>query len=74
MPKSKAKAQVIVAFGKRVRELREKQGYSQEELGAKAKLHRTYIGMVERGEKNITLENIEKVAKALNTPIATIFK
>ena len=69
MTKRKAKAQVVVAFGEKVREMRKKQGYSQEELGAKAKLHRTYIGMIERGEKNITLENIEKLAKALNSPV-----
>jgi transcriptional regulator with XRE-family HTH domain len=67
--KKKPKAQVVVSFGKRVREMREKLDYSQEELGAKAKLHRTYIGMIERGEKNITLENIEKIAKALGCPI-----
>lgn len=73
MVKAKAKARVIVAFGKRVREMREKQGYSQEELGAKAKLHRTYIGMIERGEKNVTLENIEKIAKALSSPISKFF-
>lgn len=43
-----------------------KQGISQEKLGDLAGLHRTYIGMVERAEKNITLKNIEKIAKALN--------
>lgn len=59
-----------MAFGKKVREVRKKQGLSQEELGAKAKLHRTYIGMIERGEKNITLESMEKIAKALGHPIA----
>ena len=74
MRKRKPTAQVILEFGKRVRELRDKQGLSQEELGAKAKLHRTYIGMIERGEKNITLENIEKIANALGAPIASFFK
>ncbi len=57
-------------FGKRVRAIRKKQGLSQEGLGAKAKLHRTYIGMIERGEKNITLESMEKIAKALDVPIS----
>lgn len=56
-----------------MRKLRLEQGYSQEELGAKAKLHRTYIGMIERGEKNITLENIEKIAKALSVPLVELF-
>lgn len=56
-------------FGKKVRTLRLDRGFSQERLGELAKLHRTYIGMIERGEKNITLTNIEKVAKALKVPI-----
>lgn len=56
-------------FGKKVREERIKQGLSQEELASKADVHRTYIGMIERAEKNITLENIEKVAKALKLNI-----
>lgn len=49
----------------RVREERLKQGLSQESLAELAGVHRTYIGMIERAEKNITLENIEKIAKAL---------
>lgn len=56
-------------FGEKVRKERLKQGLSQEELAAKAGVHRTYIGMIERAEKNITLENIEKVAKALKLNI-----
>lgn len=56
-------------FGKKVREERLKLGLSQEELASKAGVHRTYIGMIERAEKNITLENIEKVAKALKLKI-----
>lgn len=57
---------LLIQFGQRVRETRKKQGLSQEELAFKAALHRTYIGMIERGEKNITLTNIEKIARALN--------
>ncbi len=52
-------------FGEKVRNERHKLGLSQEELAAKAGVHRTYIGMIERAEKNITLSNIEKIAKAL---------
>ena len=52
-------------FGKRVRELRAKQGISQEALADLAGVHRTYMGSIERGEKNIGLENIVKVARAL---------
>lgn len=61
----KVKAPLLLAFGNRVRTERAKQGLSQEELAEKAGLHRTYIGMVERGEKNITLGNVAKLAKAL---------
>lgn len=56
---------ITVKFGKRVREIRVLKKLSQEELAEKAGVHRTYIGMIERGEKNITLENIEKIATAL---------
>lgn len=47
---------------------------SQEDLAARANVHRTYIGMIERAEKNITLENIEKICKALNMSIPDFFK
>jgi transcriptional regulator with XRE-family HTH domain len=70
----KPRSKIIRQFGKAVRELRVKQGLSQEALGARAKLHRTYIGMIERGEKNITLENIEKVSDALGMPISRFFQ
>jgi len=56
-------------FGEKVREERHKLNLSQEELAFRAGVHRTYIGMIERAEKNITLENIEKVAKALKINI-----
>ena len=48
-----------------MREERKKLSLSQEELAERAKVHRTYIGMIERAEKNITLLNVEKIAKAL---------
>lgn len=59
-------------FGEKVREERLRQGFSQEELAAKAGVHRTYIGMIERAEKNITLENIEKIANALGISLDKI--
>lgn len=65
--------QILVNFGRKIREERLKQNLSQEELAARAKVHRTYVGMIERAEKNITLENIEKLAKALNLKIADFF-
>lgn len=73
MPTRRDHSRIVYEFGERVRELRTKQGISQEELGRLAKLHRTYIGMIERGEKNITLENIEKIAHALETPVSKFF-
>ena len=55
----------LVKFGLRVRELREAEGLSQEGLAELAHLHRTYIGSVERGERNISLINIYRLARAL---------
>lgn len=60
-------------FGDQVRELRTEKKLSQEALANKCKLHRTYIGNVERGEKNISLENIEKIAKALEVKVIDLF-
>lgn len=67
------KKNILEIFGDRVRELRASKGISQEELGYKADLHRTYIGMIERAEKNITLINIEKIAIALGVSINELF-
>lgn len=60
-------------FGEKVRDLRKNQGLSQEELAFKADLHRTYIGMIERAEKNITLVNVGKIANALNVDMNELF-
>ncbi len=68
-----SKKKILIAFGDKVRELRKDKGLSQEELSYKADLHRTYIGMIERAEKNITLTNIEKIAKALDVEIKILF-
>ncbi|MES2622934.1 MAG: helix-turn-helix transcriptional regulator [Patescibacteria group bacterium] len=61
---------ILIKFGKKVREEREKQDLSQEKLGQLAKVHRTYIGMIERAEKNITLTNMEKIARALGKKVS----
>jgi len=63
------KAELLNKFGDKVREERLKRGLSQEELAGKAGVHRTYVGMIERGEKNITLTNIKKIANALDLKI-----
>jgi len=64
---------ILIRFGDKVRVERLKRKLSQEELAAKAGVHRTYIGMVERAEKNITLRNIDKICKALNLRIQDFF-
>ena len=69
-----SKQKILIIFGDRVREFRKEKGLSQEELAYKAGLHRTYIGMIERAEKNITLINIEKIANALEVEIANLIK
>jgi transcriptional regulator with XRE-family HTH domain len=64
----------LIKFGNRVRKERLKRNLSQEDLAARVGVHRTYIGMIERAEKNITLKNIEKIASALKIKIYELFK
>ena len=71
-----AKTQGEVAkltFGRRVRELRTEKQFSQEALAMACGLDRTYIGGVERGERNIGLVNIQKIASALGVPVRELF-
>lgn len=67
------KKNILVKFGSKVKFIRKSKGLSQEQLSFKANLHRTYIGMIERAEKNITLSNIEKIANALEVEIKELF-
>ena len=67
-------SKTLKKFGDRVREERLKRNLSQEQLAARAGVHRTYIGMIERAEKNITLENIQKIAGALSIKLSEIFR
>lgn len=60
---------ILIEFGYKIQKLRKDKGLSQEKLAELAGLHRTYIGMIERAEKNITLINIEKIALALKVEI-----
>lgn len=63
---------ILKQFGNRVKILRRKNNWSQEELAKKAGLHRTYIGSIERSERNVSLINIERIAKALKVKISDL--
>lgn len=65
---------IAIQFGKRVRNLRVSQKYSQEKLAEYSGLHATYIGQIERGEKSPTIETIYKLAKGLDIPMSDFFK
>lgn len=69
-----SKEPILLLFGKNVQKHRISQGLSQEKLAELTGVHRTYIGMIERAEKNITLCNIEKIAKALNIRIQELLQ
>jgi len=64
----------IEKFGKKIRKLRLDNKMSQEELAYESGLHRTYIGSVERAEKNLTIKNVFKIAKALGIDPSDLFK
>jgi ribosome-binding protein aMBF1 (putative translation factor) len=65
-------ADVMVQFGRRLRKARQERGVSQERLAELAGLHRTYVSSVERGERNISLLNIEKLAAALGVAMSDL--
>ena len=69
-----ANENILQRFGERVRELRKEQGYSQEGFAHECGLDRTYMGGIERGERNVALRNIEKIADALGITIAELMK
>ena len=60
-------------FGNRVRKLRKSKGWSQEGFADQCGLHRTYIGAIERGERNVSLNNIHVIAKALGISVKDLF-
>ena len=64
---------IKIAVGKRIKELRNKLGVSQEELADIAELDRTYITSVECGKRNISIVNVEKLANALNVSLSVFF-
>ncbi len=72
MGKGRNSGDIRMRFGARLRAVRTKTGISQEDLGHEADLHRTFISMVERGERNVTIATVEKLAKALKCRMADL--
>jgi transcriptional regulator with XRE-family HTH domain len=64
---------LLRALGQRIRELRTEQGYSQEGFADKCGVHRTFMGTIERGESNLSFQNIAKVATTLGVSLSTLF-
>lgn len=64
---------ILMTFGKAVRKLRSDRGISQEKFAELCGLHRTYISDVELGKRNVSLENIGRIAEALNMPLSELF-
>jgi transcriptional regulator with XRE-family HTH domain len=65
---------ILEVFGTNVQKFRKEKKISQEKLAEIANVHRTYVGMIERAEKNITLRNMERIAKALNVEIKELLE
>lgn len=65
---------ILKKFGERVRKLRKSQGYSQESFSGECGLDRTYLGGIERGERNVALKNIQVIAKSLGISVSELTK
>ncbi|MBX7149157.1 helix-turn-helix domain-containing protein [bacterium] len=65
---------LLVSIGKKIREFRLQQGWSQEELAARATLDRTYIGGIERGERNVSIINLSIISKSLKVSLKELFE
>jgi transcriptional regulator with XRE-family HTH domain len=72
MAQTKSPTPIRAVLSKNLRQLRATQGVSQERLAEICGLHRTYIGSVERGERNISLDNLERIATAFQTTVAAL--
>ncbi len=70
----KVRVDIQAKFGAHIRKLRQDRGWSQEQLAYKANLHPTYVSGVERGVRNLSLRNIEKLARALEISLSGLFK
>lgn len=65
---------LLRALGQRIRELRTEQGYSQEGFADKCGVHRTFMGTIERGESNLSFQNMARVATTLSVSLSTLFR
>ena len=65
---------ILTRYGQAVRKIRLERGISQEELADRCGLHRTYISDIELGKRNLSLENIERIAMSLNKTLSEFFK
>lgn len=74
MARATHETQLVMVFAGNVRRLRRQRGMSQEQLAEAAGVHRTYVGMLERGEKNVTIYNIERIATALGVDASALLK
>lgn len=72
MPVKPHQSPLVSVFAENVRRIRQELGLSQEELAERAGVHRTYVGMLERSEKNVTIYNIERIALALDVEPALL--
>lgn len=72
-PRTNSRRSARLLFAQTVRRLRVEQGWSQEQLADRTGLHRTYVGSVERGERNVSIDNVEKFAKALGCSVGEMF-
>jgi Predicted transcription factor, homolog of eukaryotic MBF1 len=67
-------SELVKKVGERIRRLRKERGLSQEELAERSGLHTNYVGQVERGEKNLTLETLEKIVSGLDISLEQLFR
>jgi transcriptional regulator with XRE-family HTH domain len=65
---------IRIRFGRAIRRIREEQGINQEEAADRCGLHRTYYSGVERGVRNLSLVNVERISKGLKTPLPELFR
>lgn len=72
MGKPNTHKQILEKFGQKMQKVRKDKGVTQEELAARLSMHRTYIGLIERGERNPTIRTLYKIAKALKVPASDL--